>query len=159
VKFYRVEPEDITAIAKQTGYWRPQPDARLRTAFGQVYAERWTVRGSYLVPAAPARGPVVAPPGMDADEFEAIVRTNLSDLDVSAGPPADDLSSPARKRMRDYMRKMNTGVSVGAIVRLLESENLGVHRGTVSRWMKEDAEAGLVEPAGKFGAYRWRGGL
>ena len=46
-----------------------------------------------------------------------------------------------------------------AIVTLLEAEKMPVTRQTVQRWLAEDAAAGLIEPAGKFGQWRWRGGL
>jgi hypothetical protein len=29
----------------------------------------------------------------------------------------------------------------------------------VQRWVREDEAAGLVEPTGKFGMWKWRGGL
>ena len=157
VKFYRLEPEDIGRIATTTGWIRPAPDPLLAGAFGQVYEERWTHRGSYLVPAASTGTPAVTPPGADPDEFEQIVARSLRDVDVEL--PEDDNASPPRKRMRAFIKRMTPpGVSVGAVVSLLEQEKMPVTRQTVHRWLNEDAAAGLVEKQG-FANWRWRGGL
>lgn len=45
------------------------------------------------------------------------------------------------------------------IVTLIESENMPITRQTVQRWLSEDAAASLVEKTGKFGHWKWRGGL
>jgi hypothetical protein len=157
VKFYRLEPGDITRIATATGWIRPAPDPLLAEALGRVYEERWTHRGSYLVPASPATASAVTPPGVAADEFEAIVARSLRDVDVQL--PDDDTASPARKRMRSFIKRMTPpGVSVGAIVTLLTQEKMAVTRQTVHKWLNEDAAAGLVEKQG-FANWRWRGGL
>ena len=158
VKFYRLDPGDIERIATTTGWIRPAPDPLLASALGQVYEERWTHRGSYLVPASPAAVPVVAPPGVAADVFEAIVGSNLRDVDI---PFADngDTASPARRRMRDFIRRSQRGVTPKMIVDLLASEKMPLVRQTVQRWLNEDAAAGLVEQSGKFGQWKWRGGL
>ena len=156
VKFYRITEEDITAIAALTGHWRPAPDPLLREAFGPEYAVRWTERGQYLVPAVPAATASVTPPGVDADEFEAIVRSNLRDIDQPVGTMPGDDASPARKRMRQFLQRSPRGVMPSAIVKLLEAEKMPVTRQTVQRWLREDQAAGLVEPTGKFGMWRWR---
>jgi hypothetical protein len=158
VKFYRLEPEeDIPVIARMTGHWRPAPDPLLAGAFGEVYAERWTGRGGYLVTPGPVRMPALTPPGTSPDEFEEIVRRELSGIDVHL--PDDDTASPPRRRMRAFVRKMTPpGVSVGAIVSLLEHENMPVTRQTIHKWLNEDAAAGLVEKSG-FANWKWRGGL
>jgi hypothetical protein len=136
----------------------PSTGPLLAEAFGQVYEERWAGRGSYLVPATPARTPVVAPPGVPADEFEAIVASGLRDVDIPFAAD-DDAASPARKRMRSFIRRMTPpGVSVGAIVSLLAQEKMAVTRQTVHKWLNEDAAAGLVEKSG-FANWKWRGGL
>jgi hypothetical protein len=158
VKYYRLDPGDIDRVATATGWIRPAPDPLLAAALGQVYEERWTHRGSYLVPATPARTPVVPPPGVPADEFEAIVASGLRDVDVPFA--ADDgTASPARKRMRDFIRRSPRGVTPKMIVDLLAAEKMPVVRQTVQRRLNEDAAAGLVEQSGKFGQRKWRGGL
>jgi hypothetical protein len=85
-----------------TGSFRLAPEVRLRQALGQVYEDRWQVRGQYLVPASSGNAAaVLVPPGVEQDKFERIVSTNLADLNTLAPQmPADD-ANPARKRMRD----------------------------------------------------------
>jgi hypothetical protein len=156
VKFYRITEEDIAAIAALTGHWRPAPDQVLKDAFGPEYAARWTERGGYLVPTVPAGAPAVAPPGVGQDEFEAIVASNLRDIDQPVGSMPGDEASPARRRMRAFMQRSPRGVMPSAIVKLLETEKMPVSRSTVHRWLREDEAAGLVEPTGKFGMWRWK---
>lgn len=156
-KFYRITDDDVAAIAALTGHWRPAPDQVLKDAFGPDYATRWTERGGYLVPAAPARTSVIAPPGVDQDEFEAIVASNLRDIDKPVEiMPGDETSRP-RRRMRQFIERMGRshGVTVGAIVKLLESEKMPVTRQTVHRWLNEDLAAGLVEKD-RFGSWKWK---
>ena len=84
---------------------------------------------------------------------------NLRDIDQLAGSMlGDDVASPARRRMRQFMQRSPRGVMPSAIVNLLEAEKMPVTR-PVRRWLREDEAAGLVEPAGKFGMWKWRGGL
>jgi hypothetical protein len=158
-KVYRCEPEDIAEVYRRAHVLRPAPDQRLAEALGDVYEERWTHRGQYLLPGGgrPAAG-VVAPPGMDADEFRRIVDSSLSDIDVPVSDmPGDDTASPARKRMCTYMQRMGaTRVAVGGIVTLLESEKMPVSESTVHRWLSELAAAGLAEQTGKYGYWKWR---
>jgi hypothetical protein len=156
VKFYRITEDDITAIAALTGHWRPAPDPVLREAFGPEYAVRWTERGLYLVASVPSTGPVVAPPGVAQDEFEAIVASNLRDIDQPVTSMPGDEASPARRRMRQFLQRSPRGVMPSAIVKLLEAEKMPVTRQTVQRWLREDEAAGLVEPTGKFGMWRWK---
>ena len=105
---------------------------------------------------------VVAPPGADPDEFERIVRSKLAGIDLPVEDIAGggDAASPARKRYREFTGRMGAvGFSVGAVVKLVESEKMPTSRQTVHRWVSEDRDAGLVEPMGKFGSWKWRGGL
>jgi len=154
VKFYRIEHDDIAPIAAAMGNIRPAPDGVLAEAFGAEYRERWTHRGGYLVPSA--RQPVIAPPGVDADEFEQLVRSQLADIDQPAVFPGDDdTAHPGRRRMREFIRRSPRGVTPSAIVHLLSSEKMPVHRATVQRWLAEDEAAGLVE-RGSFGQWKWR---
>lgn len=159
-KVFRCEAEDIAEVCRRAHVLRPAPDQRLAAAFGDVYRERWTHRAEYLVAGSskPAAA-VMVPPGADRDEFERIVRRNLSDIDVPVVQmPGDGAAvSPARERYREFARRMGaTGFSVGAVVKLLGSEKMPTDRQTAHRWVSEDRDAGLVEPMGKFGRWRWR---
>jgi hypothetical protein len=157
VKFYRIEPDDITQIATSAGWIRPEPDPLLAEAFGEVYERRWTDRGGYLVPSAPSRAQTVTPPGMAADEFEAIMsRSGITDLPVIMPGDDDATAAPARKRMRDFIRRSPGPVTPKMITDLLARENMGVARQTVQRWLAEGARAGLIEQAGTFGRWKWR---
>jgi hypothetical protein len=162
IKIYRCLPEDIEEVCRRAVANRPAPDPLLEAALGDAYRERWTHRGAYLLPGGgkPAAA-VVAPPGVDADEFRRIVDTSLSDIDVPVDELAgveDDSASPARKRYRQYAKRMGAaGVSVSGIVTLLESEKMPTSRQTVHRWLRQDEAAGLVVQTGKFGGWRWVG--
>jgi hypothetical protein len=157
VKFYRITDTDIAAIAGLTGHWRPAPDPLLAQAFGPLYTTRWTERGGYLVPQSSSSGPAVTPPGADPDEFMSIVRSNLADIDKPVSVMPGDDASPPRKRMREFVQRMGRtrGVTVGAIVKLLESEKMPVTRQTVHRWLNDDMAAGLVEKD-RFGSWKWK---
>ena len=161
LKLYRCLPEDIEEVCRRAVANRPAPDPLLEAALGDAYRERWTHRGAYLLPGGgkPA-GNVVAPPGTDADEFRRIVDTALRDIDlpVSEMPGDDDAASPARKRYRQYAKRMGAaGFNAGAVVALLDAEKMPVTRQTVHRWLREDESAGLVEQLGKFGRWKWVG--
>jgi hypothetical protein len=65
------------------------------------------------------------------DELEAIVASNLRDIDQLAGSmPGEDVVSPARRRMRQFMQRSPCGVMPSAIVKLLEAEKMPVTRQT-----------------------------
>jgi hypothetical protein len=155
VKFYRIEHDDIGAIARRTGWIRPGPDKVLEEALGEDYARRWSdERAGHLPGVAPqpgARPAVTAPPGTTEAEFQRII-AGLADVDQAA-PDADDAAHPGRRRMRDFIRRSPHGVSPKMIGDLLERENMAVTRQTIQRWLREDETAGIVEQT-SFG--RWR---
>lgn len=159
-KVFRITGDDIAEVCRRAHLWRPAPDPLLEEAFGDPYRERWSHRGQYLLPGGgqPKMG-VVAPPGMDEDEFERIVRTKLYDVDVPM-PDDDAQASGARKAYREYAkRRGTTGFSVSQVVRTLEAKGMPVSRQTVHNWLNEDLALGLVEKLGEFGKWRWCGGL
>jgi hypothetical protein len=159
VKFYRILPEDIAQIAALAGHWRPDPDQRLAEGFGDAYPDRWG-RAEWLIGAqVPARSKVIAPPGMDEDEFQRIVRTKLSDVDALGDVAAAAVAvSPPRQRMRNFIRSQSQngrrGVRTGAIGRLLDAEKMGVSRQTIHNWLNEDEAAGLITHD-SHGMWKW----
>jgi hypothetical protein len=164
-KVFRCDPEDIAEVYRRAHVLRPAPDQGLTEAFGEDYRDRWTHRAQYLLPgrsklaASKPAAVIAALPGAGRDEFMRIVRSDLSDIDLPVGqlPGNDDGASAARTRYREFARRMGpTGFSVGAVVRLLESEKMPTDRQTAHQWVSEDRDAQLVEPMGKFGRWRWR---
>jgi len=157
-KVYRIEEADIAEVCRRAHLWRPAPDPLLEEAFGDPYRERWTHRGQYLLPGGgQPKMKVVAPPGMDEDEFERIVRTKLYDVDVPMPDDGDgDQASDARKAYRDYAKRRGaSGFSPSQVVKVLETKGMGVTRQTVHNWLNEDLGLGLVEKVGNYGKWRW----
>jgi len=144
VKFYRLEPDGIWPLAVKAGGIRPGPDPLLLDALGDDYATRWD-RAAWLGAAVPpARA--AAPPSETDAEFRRIAAA--SGLDRPASDPRD--------RMRQYLYRFTDGVSVAAIVRLLEVKGTPVDRSTIHRWLREDEAAGLVEHLPERQKWRWR---
>jgi S-DNA-T family DNA segregation ATPase FtsK/SpoIIIE len=65
-------------------------------------------------------------------------------------------STPARRRMREYIRRHGArGVTPAMICHLLASEDMAVTLPSIGRWLAEDEAAGLVE-RGTLGRWRHR---
>jgi hypothetical protein len=81
----------------------------------------------------------------------------LTGTDPSGEPtPERAAASAARTRMRQLMgRPGGRGVTVTMIVNALASEQQGVPRSTIRRWLADDIQRGLAERAGP-GFYRLR---
>jgi hypothetical protein len=66
----------------------------------------------------------------------------------------DDGSHPARRQMRDFIRRNGArGTTPTIIARLLELEGTGVAQQTIQRWLSEDEAAGLIV---RMGHSKWR---
>lgn len=154
VKFYRLEPADVTHLAEELGDRRPEPDAVLTAAFGDDYARRWSHERAGHIPGF--RRAMATTGGGSGDDdvrqqFEAIVAgAGLGD------PGEDDRAHPARARMLELLRRAGVmGMTPKTIARQLDAEQLGVNRQTLHRWLREEKDTGRVVNA-SYG--RWKAG-
>lgn len=154
VKFYKLEHEDIGPIAEKWGWIVGALDPLTEAALGDDYAHRWDYdRAGHLAGPAPKPAPkVTAPPGSDDAEFQSII-SGLRDLDE----PVEDAGHPSHTRMLQLLRESGVkGMSVMAIGRALDAENMSVARQTLHRWLAEDLAAGRVIQA-SYGRWKWSG--
>jgi hypothetical protein len=156
VKFYRLPYEQVDALAAELGHRRPQPDDVLEQALGEDYARRWDAdRAGHLAgySRAAARWADDKPlKNVDVSrEFDAI--TEGLDVDVDEDQAA---AHPARLRMLELLRAKGVmGMTNRAIEGQLEAEEIGVARQTISKWLRQELEAGRVEKGG-YGRWKWK---
>jgi hypothetical protein len=170
VKFYRLdagEPEDaarIDHLAAVAGMSRPEPDALALATMGDRYASRWDrselyrnlraeflgVAGQEVTTAPPAGAPagqVTAPAGQVGGQDVAQEFARIMGEEGLAGQP-----NPRDRMYALLAERPAWGLSVMEIHGTLSREGLGVDRGTIHRWLRQDIANGKVERTGAEGA-------
>lgn len=146
VKFFRITPGQVSDIARHYGRYKPQPEPVLAQALGRAYVSRWQrFQESRQASARPGAHRRENPTDRQFQE----ITSRLSDLDQRDG------ESALRRRMREYIGRAPTPVTVGMIVNRLDSERTPVDEGTVLRWLADDIDRSLVERSAP-GRYRLR---
>lgn len=152
VKFFRITPDQVTAVARKYGPMKPEPEQVLAEALGEDYETRWERFRSAKKPTARTRS-TPAEKTLTDQEFEQITG-RLRDVEAAADSTPQDTA--AQKRMLDFMgRSGERGVNVAMIVKLLESEHMPVSDRTVRNWLTGYMGRGIVERAA-HGMYRVR---
>lgn len=159
MKVDRVEPRDIYAIAAELGDRRPAPELLLTEAFGADYEQRWTMQRAGHIPGFRR---MMAAAGKLGDADDATIRHEFASMMTGAGmaDPAlddeDDRRNPDRERMVEIVQGAGVmGITPRTLGAKLSAEGISVARGTIQRWLTEEAqgEAPRLESA-TYG--RWR---
>jgi hypothetical protein len=131
---------DIYQSAIEVGPVRPRLDRMTATALGTDYAQRWAraaQAGVLRVPEhALSGGSALYGGNGDSGRFDEVI-AGLEDPERSL--------HPGRVRMREFLSTRGvSGSSVKVIGDVLDHEGIGVDRGTIHRWLREDAADDLV---------------
>jgi S-DNA-T family DNA segregation ATPase FtsK/SpoIIIE len=136
----------VYAASVEVGSRRPRLDAMTATSLGDGYAERWRdERAGHLVKQRGGAATAVA--DVDTTEFENIMYHG-GVKDTEAPVP-----NPVRVRYRAILRERGVqGATPKYLLDRLHMEGHDVVRETLQRWLRDDANRGLVHQA-DFG--RW----
>jgi hypothetical protein len=144
MRWARITPAQIKAVAKTYGPWKPHADPVLAQALGEDYATRWERFRAARKPAVPAAALAAS---TERDEFEEIA-AQLADVEAAAK------GSTARQVAREYMaRNGDRGVSVAMIADRLRMSGMDTPERTIRYWLSEDVSLGLAAKAA-HGRYR-----
>jgi hypothetical protein len=124
----------------ETAPVRPRLDQLTAEALGTDYSQRWVRAqrdGILNVPVMALSAGSARHGYSESARFEEVLQGS-----GFADPDKDE--HPAKIRMRDLLAAHQDGISVVKLIRVLAEEGIGVDRGTVHRWLREDREGGLV---------------
>lgn len=143
VHFYRIGGEEqIRDVALSTGALRPVPEARMITAMGEAYTDRWKRQhGQDLLREWRESAGLPEPAEHDEkDPFWAIVAQQ-----EDPEKPQD----PRRISIRRHLHaRGDFGYTVGRLVTLLAQEGQTTPRETIQRWLADDEKTGMVQRTG-----------
>jgi S-DNA-T family DNA segregation ATPase FtsK/SpoIIIE len=136
----------VYCASVEVGRRRPRLDQMSASQLGPNYAERWQQeRAGHLV--RRSEGPATAVADVDTTDFEDIM--HHGGIKDTASP----VVNPIRVRYRQILDSRGVqGATPKYLLDCLKMEGLDVARETLQRWLKDDADNGLVHSA-DFG--RW----
>jgi hypothetical protein len=148
VKFYRIEHDEIGAIAERYGASRPGPDRVLEQALGPDYATRWDRPGAAPGFSDRVMAPASITPPLPGHEAPAAIAAH--------GPLAiEDATDPGRSRMTSVLKAAGVkGMTIKGLADQLTLDGREVAHQTVYRWLTEEAAAGRVVNA-SYGRWKW----